>query len=119
MNHKTRFFRNFESLSAAERDAVTAAILMAQSVPDWAHRQKMVRRVIAVVNAKERTQARAASDAVTDHVRRATVGARVRREYAERCRAAAERSNRSLYRFVLDALAAELLRVENGVENSG
>lgn len=42
-----------------------------------------------------------------DVERRVLIGARLRREEADRYRAAARRSGRTLYRFVVDALERE------------
>lgn len=62
--------------------------------------------IIEIRKARERDSAKASKNALSDAERRILVGARVRREDAERYRAAAEQSGRSLYRFVVDALEA-------------
>lgn len=59
-----------------------------------------------------RTMSRKESDNRTDHQRRQLIGARVSRSDAARYRACANLSGRSLYRFILDALAIEASKTE-------
>lgn len=53
---------------------------------------------------------KAARDAAADARKRVLVGARLPRETAERVKAAARESGRSVYRFVADAVERELER---------
>lgn len=57
-----------------------------------------------------RSRFKARQDAQRDRQRRTLVGARLTREEVEQMKAAAAATNRSLYRFVADALRAELER---------
>lgn len=67
--------------------------------------------ILGVLYARGRAEGKRVSDRRTDGRRRVLVGARVRRELAERVKAAAEKRGISVYRFVVDILEAAC---ENG-----
>lgn len=70
---------------------------------------KKDQRVVLHSLQKLRSKARkAASDARTDNVRRTLVGARVPRDFAAQCKAAAERCGLSMYAWVKRALVVAL-----------
>lgn len=70
---------------------------------------KKDQRVVLHSLQKLRNKARkAASDARTDNVRRTLVGARVPRDFAAQCKAAAERCGLSMYAWVKRALVVAL-----------
>lgn len=96
-----KFMAALEQFPLSEREKISRAILktreygMGQSVAD-----AITQTVIAAGRvAKKRTQ-----DAANDHRRRVLVGARVPREFAERCRQDAQAQNMSLYAWVKLAL---------------
>ena len=72
----------------------------------------MFELIVAIAAARGRGAQRRTSDRRTDARRRTLVGARLPREQAERCRAAADKLGVSLYRFALEALEAGCQRAE-------
>ena len=100
-------------LSPKQRAAVLSAALSVHDLPIRQQR-RIGRALLGIVEATARTERRRASDRETEPRRRVTIGARVKREFAARCQAAAEASGRSMYRFLHDALERECLAVEKG-----
>ena len=100
----------WDDLSADEKRAVERALRVAVDPSS----------IVGIVLARSRTLRRQSSDRVTDKNRRILVGARVPREFASRCRVCAKQTEKSLYRFVFDALTRECEKVEKTatVDNS-
>ncbi len=71
--------------------------------------------VEAVAMAAQRTAWRRASDRTTDRTRRITISARVPRSLGDHYKALALATDRSLYQFVVEALAAEAERTERQI----
>ena len=113
-----RFERDVPRLSAQERQAIRDLLQRAEAISNKRDRDAMTVRISLLANACARTNTRRDSDRRTDFDRRTLVGARVKRDQAERYREAAQASGRSLYRFVADALEAEANRV-NGTQDIG
>ena len=113
-----RFERDVPRLSAQERQAIRELLQRAEAITNKRDRDAMTVRISLLANACARTNTRRDSDRRTDFDRRTLVGARVKRDQAERYREAAQASGRSLYRFVADALEAEANRV-NGTQDIG
>ena len=111
-----RFERDVPRLSAQERQAIRELLQRAEAISNKRDRDAMTVRISLLANACARTNTRRDSDRRTDFDRRTLVGARVKRDQAERYREAAQASGRSLYRFVADALEAEANRV-NGTQD--
>ena len=111
-----RFERDVPRLSAQERQAIRELLQRAEDISNKRDRDAMTVRISLLANACARTNTRRDSDRRTDFDRRTLVGARVKRDQAERYREAAQASGRSLYRFVADALEAEANRV-NGTQD--
>lgn len=111
-----RFERDVPRLSAQERQAIRDLLERAEAISNKRDRDAMTVRISLLANACARTNTRRDSDRRTDFDRRTLVGARVKRDQAERYREAAQASGRSLYRFVADALEAEANRV-NGTQD--
>ena len=109
----TRIPRNVKRISLRERQALVALIQKVNDSQAKTVRDAVLSGVREVVAASARTAGKNASE----RDRRETIGARVNQETAARCRCAAELSGRTCYRFVLDALEAECLRVERGREH--
>lgn len=65
--------------------------------------------------AAQRTAWRRASDRTTDRTRRITISARVPRSLGDHYKALALATDRSLYQFVVEALAAEAERTERQI----
>ena len=99
-----------EKLSGQEREALRNALREAQTITGTARRNRMTDALLNMVEATARATGKRQSDRMTDSARRMLVGARIPRQMAEDCRQAAQASGRSLYRFVLDALAHEAHR---------
>ena len=102
-----RFERDLLRLSAQERRAIDALMRQTAGLRKKTDRAAMTKKVAYMANACARTNARRTSDRNTDHDRRTLVGARIKREQAERYKRIAQATGRSLYRFVADALEAE------------
>ena len=102
-----RFERDLLRLSAQERRAIDALMRQTAGLRKKTDRAAMTKKVAYMANACARTNARRSSDRNTDHDRRTLVGARIKREQAERYKRIAQATGRSLYRFVADALEAE------------
>lgn len=105
-----RFERDLLRLSAQERRAIDALMRQTAGLRKKTDRAAMTKKVAYMANACARTNARRTSDRNTDHDRRTLVGARLKREQAERYKQIAQATGRSLYRFVADALEAEASR---------
>ena len=92
-----------KNLPVDERKAVKAAIgriVGRRTIPE----ARALECITMTVAARARTEARRKSDRETDNRRRVLVGARVPRETAERCKAAAEAEGLSLYAWVTTAI---------------
>lgn len=113
MDTSEKIAHNLSRLSAEERRAIQLAMQKISRMTRQ-NRRTMTRAIMGIVEASARTAGRRASDRKTEPRRRVTIGARVKREFAERCQAAAEASGRSMYRFLHDALARECEAVEGG-----
>jgi len=92
----------WEDMSADEKRALRHALNVAHDPES----------VIGIVLARARTLRRQESDRVRDPERRILVGARVPRDFHDRCMTCAYASQKSLYRFVYDALVRECGEVE-------
>ena len=102
--YETAIREGFRLFSAEERLVLELAVEREEPID---------KLVMDLCFARRRAAQRAASDRETDHLRRLLVGARIPRPLAEKYRAAAKTSGRSLYRFVLDALEREYLTQSN------
>ena len=111
-----RLSRDNLRLSAQERQAIKELLQQASKLKAKADQERITKSVLSVASACARTNARRTSDRNTDHDRRTLVGARVKREDAERYRRIAQDTGRSLYRFVVDALEEEARRSSSGTE---
>lgn len=107
MDKYRRIADTIKALPADERAAAMRSIRYIQRRKSITQ-AKAVDCVVDIIGARARAEARRKSDRKTDAKRRVLVGARVDRELAERCRAAAEAQGVSLYRWVTDALNAHL-----------
>ena len=108
MDNVHRLKRDMDRISAAERAAILSALRQSTRIRRAATRGRMMDCLREIARASARTAGRRASDRRTDRDRRVLVGARVPREMAERCRAAARERGISLYRFVIMALERAL-----------
>lgn len=106
-----QFKRDLPKLSAQERRAVQALLRQAEALEDPGDQEVMTRKIALMARACARTNTRRTSDRRRDLERRVLVGARLKREEAQRCREAAQTTDRSLYRFVYDALEREVNKV--------
>lgn len=97
----------WDDMPAAERRAVTA--ILSSSANADPHTKAAIESSVAQLL---RSRAAHLVRNRSDRNRRVLVGARLSRPAAEMCRKAAEASGRSLYRFVVDALQAEVGRVD-------
>lgn len=106
-----RFRLGVREMGADERAAMKAALEGARSLKPQ-EVERMFELIVAIAAARGRGAQRRTSDRRTDARRRTLVGARLPREQAERCRAAADKLGVSLYRFALEALEAGCQRAE-------
>lgn len=103
-------YKWLDDLPNAERRALAELLHTSKSTDPQT--QTAIRNCVAqILKSRGRHLARSSSD----RAHRVLIGARVSRSMAARCRAAAQITDRSLYRLVTDALAAELARVDDDV----
>ena len=116
MDRKTRKLARIEAgkrhMSADERAAVDRALVQIKRMNRGSVR--MLEILGDLLAARGRAARRAASDRVTDKRRRITISSRVNRDVYERILSC--KGERSLYRFILDAVLAECARVEGITE---
>lgn len=91
-----------------EREQIRKICLNALEQECGLGRDEVAILISKILLAGERVIAKKESDAKTDPPRRVLVGARVKREFGERCKRAAEARGISLYAWVCDALERAL-----------
>ena len=101
---RPRARQGIQRMCADEQRAFVAALDAACGLKSVRDRELVLMHLERVAAARGRVDQRRVSDARTDTARRVTVGARIRREDAERCTECAARDGMSLYRFVWTAL---------------
>lgn len=101
---RPRAQRGIKRMCADEQRAFVAALDAACGLKTVRDREMVLAHLERIAAARGRVDQRRESDARTDTARRVTVGARMRREDAERCAECAARDGMSLYRFVWRAL---------------
>lgn len=111
MDKLKKFERDIVKLSAIEKRAVKRSLEKAMQIRNRKASETMTEGIADIVAASARNAAKRKSDKQTDADRRILIGARVRREDADRYRTACGVSRRSMYRFVVDALEAEYAAV--------
>lgn len=100
----------WDSIPKEERMLIRDAVhLAAHGRPSYARRTLDEYAV-----ARYRQSGKAARDAAADADRRRLIGARLPIAQAERIKAAAAATDRSIYRFVIDALDREIERSQEG-----
>ena len=107
-----KYERTAEAISRrpqAEQEKIRRAILSLRE-ERFTSRQRALDVACDIVLAGDRTLRKRNSDDATDRRRRILIGARVPREFAERCREEAETRGLSLYAWVIWALDAGLKR---------
>lgn len=114
-----RFKRGIAAMSADEREALHNALAAAIALKNPAERSDLVDYITDIGAAKGRTLARRESDGRTDFRRRSLVGARITRSQVERCQQCAQAEGKSLYQFVVDALEAACVRIEQAFDRAG
>ena len=111
MNREKRKYNRLqvgtEHMNAQERAAMEAAYWAALHIQKGSERRKMMDRITDIGAARGRAEQCRESNARTDARRRKLVGARVPKEFAQRCKRCADAKGISLYRFVCNALERE------------
>ena len=113
MDKIKRVRRDYTRISVSFKGAARELALAIRQVPYPNVRADLLEKTADLVHAGAAEGRVRESNRKTEKSRRVTVGARVRRCDAERYRHAAAMSGRSVYRFVVDALEAEVLKGEN------
>ncbi len=107
----------YEYIPTSELLRLTTAINMTELIEDDKIREAMQESLNDIAIASGRAGKRREQNKAADQTR-LLAGARLPRGEVERYREAAERTNRSLYRFVADALRSEYRRVMSNALNT-
>ena len=114
MEKSKKLRRDYVRISVEFKTAARELALAIKQVPYPQVQSELLEKTADLVHAGCAEGRVRESNRRTERNRRVTIGARVRRCDAERYREAAKKSGRSVYRFVVDALEAEVLKGENG-----
>lgn len=110
MDISPRMMHYVEGLAPAERRFIVAILRQTGTIRSPRERQRLTENVASLAAQYARTSHRRAQCQALDAERRTLIGARLKREVVDHYRDIARQTDRSLYRFLCDALEAEAAR---------
>lgn len=110
MDISPRMMHYVEGLAPAERRFILAIMRQTGSIRSPKDRQRTAKAMADLATQYARTSHRRAQCQALDAERRTLIGARLKKEVVQHYRDLAQQTDRSLYRFLCDALEAEAAR---------
>lgn len=110
MDISPRMMHYVEGLAPAERRFILAIMRQTGSISNPRDRQRTAKAMADLAAQYARTSHRRAQCQALDAERRTLIGARLKKEVVQHYRDLAQQTDRSLYRFLCDALEAEAAR---------